>query len=87
MCHIFMHVYVFYLPDESRVYKIITLYRWQTWHICRQRIKVAAFLCSVDMSNMHKSVFEAYERSKDVVLEFSEENPETKYDFQDEIGR
>ena len=39
------------------------------------------------MSNVHKSVFAEYARSKVVEIDFSEENPEKKYDFGDEIGR
>ncbi|XP_028409040.1 death-associated protein kinase 2-like [Dendronephthya gigantea] len=39
------------------------------------------------MANIHQSVFAEYQRSKDVELEFSEENPTTKYEFGDEIGR
>lgn len=46
-----------------------------------------SFPCSANMSNVHQSVFAEYQRSKDVELEFSEENPTTKYEFGDEIGR
>ena len=39
------------------------------------------------MSGVHQSVFASYEQRNKVDLEFSEENPETKYDFGEEIGR
>jgi hypothetical protein len=39
------------------------------------------------MSNVHESVFAKYQRRDDVQLDFSEENPEKKYDFGDELGR
>lgn len=39
------------------------------------------------MSTVHESVFAKYDRRNDVQLDFSEENPVTKWEFGDELGR